>query len=118
MARVEAKEMKYAILLLPLATACGSTPSTPSRSGPLTTEEILVASKPSIDPAQLKAGQWVLLSVSAAGDPKRQTTKIQVTAGDASGFWIEQKVPATPRPVVFKTKIARDGTLLEGWVGE
>lgn len=109
--------MRFLPLALLLLSACKS-PSAAPRAEGLTPQEILIASKPSTDPSQLKAGQWILLSVSLDGTSSSRTTKIQVTGEDAAGLWIEQKVDTSPRPLVFKSKIGRDGTLLEGWVGE
>jgi hypothetical protein len=56
--------------------------------------------------------------VSAKGDPQNYLTKIQVTGQDDRGIWIEQRVPTELRPVIYKSKIGKDGALLEGWVGE
>jgi hypothetical protein len=108
---------RLAIAMLALA-ACVEGGGPPTRTGALSTDEILVATRFSTDPTYLRKGQFAMYTVRGTGDPTGYTTTLKVTDEDSAGMWIEQKVQAEPRPIVFKSRIDRKGKLLELWIGE
>jgi hypothetical protein len=80
--------------------------------------ETRIASALAFDPALLKPGQRVVYFVKRSGEPVTQAYSWSCVGGDAAAVWVENKVPFEPRPVIFRSKIARDGRLLEQWMGE
>ncbi len=77
-----------------------------------------MASKLAFDPAFLKAGDYALYYVKMAGEARVEPYKWAVVAEDRAGVWVENKVPADPRPMIIKDKMERGGKFLERWVGE
>ena len=114
--------MKHtAIALLALLAACGSGgPAKPQEgAGDETQFEMAVASQVAFDVTRLKGGEWALYSVRLLGKAQPDYVKFQVVEEDAASLWIENKVPAQPRPFVLKSKFDKaKGTLLEHWRGE
>jgi hypothetical protein len=103
-------------LLLASLAACASAPPEPGESE--TEFETRIASALFFDAAHLKAGQRVVYLVKRAGESQVQSYAWSCTAADADAAWVENKIPHQPLPVIYKSKLARDGKLLEQWVGE
>ena len=110
--------MRRSAIAMLLLAACDGTTAPPVRTGTLSTDEILIATRFSTDPTYLRRGQFSMYTVRGLGDPTGYTTTLKVTDEDSSGMWIEQKVQAEPRPIVFKSRIDRKGKLMELWIGE
>jgi hypothetical protein len=80
--------------------------------------EMAVASQIAFDITKLKKGEYALYSVRLLGDPTPKHVRLAVVDEDKEGIWIENRVPADPRPFVLKSKLSRKGELLEHWRGE
>lgn len=109
--------MKKIAALAILIAGCG--PSKPSGDGMEELQfEMAVASQVAFDVTKLKNGEYVLYTVKVVGKPTPDYVKLSVVDEDKDGIWIENKVPADPRPFVLKSKLTRKGELLEHWRGE
>jgi len=112
---------RFPVAPLILLAACGGGgPSrTPEPAGDETQFEMAIASQIAFDVTRLKNGEWALYSVRLIGRNQPDYVKFQVVDEDATSLWIENKVPAQPRPFVLKSRYDKTkGTLLEHWRGE
>jgi hypothetical protein len=111
-----------AVALLALLAACGGggAPSRPPEGASDEMQfEMAIASQIAFDVTRLKNGEWALYSIRLVGKAQPDYVKFQVVDEDASSLWIENKVPALPRPFVLKSRFEKaTGNLLEHWRGE
>jgi hypothetical protein len=104
---------RLAILLL---AACSSTPK--NDAPPDAQADLVLAAQLLFDLSQVNYGQWARYTIRQEGNPNPEVVKYAAVGGDADGIWIENKVPAQPRPFIIKSKYSWKGELLEQWVGE
>ena len=111
--------MKHPFSLLLLVAGCQAVGSSvPEDRTTDPSAEIAVASQLVYDVGSLKPGQWVRYTVKIAGASGTWSVKYACVEEDPEGVWVENKLPALPRPMVVKSKLSRDGKLVEQWVGE
>lgn len=107
--------MRRSIAALLFIAGCGSPPG--GRVDELAFEKAM-ASRLAFDAALLKPGDYALYYVRMTGETRVEPYKWAVVGQDRAGVWVENKVPADPRPMIIKDKIERSGKILERWVGE
>ena len=110
--------MRKTMLALPLVilAACAG-----PEAGPAMTEtefETRIASRLIFDPALSKVGERVIYFVKRSGDPQIESYSWACVNEESGAVWIENKLPHQPRPVIYKSKISREGKLIEQHVGE
>ncbi len=110
--------MRKTMLALPLVilAACAG-PETGSVQSE-TEFETRIASALTFDPALSKVGERVVYFIKRSGEPQIQSYSWACVGEEGGAVWIENKIPHQPRPVVYKSKISKEGKLLEQHVGE
>jgi hypothetical protein len=106
--------------ILALVAGCSAAPAGGSSPGDETGFEKFIVTQLAFDVALLKPGDYVLYRLVTTGETRTDSYHWGAVAQDATGVWVENKVPAQPNPVpmIIKSKFDRAGTLLERWVGE
>ena len=110
-------------LLLAAATAAGCGPSAPAKPPGDAPDELKfemgIASQIAFDVTALKRGEKSMYAVRLVGKTQPDYVKYAVVDDDATSVWIENTVPADPRPFVIKSRYDRkNAKLLERWAGE
>lgn len=110
------KKLLLAPVLLLAACASGGGSQEPT----MTADEFetKVASSIFFDPALLKTGDRVVYFVKRSDSRQTQTYTWSAVAEEPGAVWIENKVPFEVKWMIVKTKIDRNGPVLEQWIGE
>lgn len=107
-----------------LAFAAGCAPAGPPKptQDEETRLEMGIASQIAFDLTRLKRGEYAIYSVRLQGKPTPDYVKYAVVDEDRTSVWVENTVPADPRPFVLKSRFDRTDLtkpkLLEQWGGE
>lgn len=117
--------MKRLAAILVVAAGCASAPppkGTTEAQNEETKLEMGIASQIAFDLTKLKRGEYAIYSVRLVGRPLPDYVKYAVVDEDATSVWVENTVPADPRPFVLKSRFDRSDLtkpkLLEQWGGE
>ena len=108
--------MKKALLAILAALGCSSGGGSSDQLTE-TDFETKIATAISFDPLLLKPGERVTYLVKRSGE-NSQRYSWTVASEDRVGLWIENNMPFEVSRMVVKTKLDREGRILEQWVGE
>ena len=111
---------RLACALFVLAGCAPSSTQTPPGDAPDELKfEMGIASQIAFDITKLKRGEKSMYAVRLLGKTQPDYVKYAVVDDDATSIWIENTVPADPRPFVIKSRYDRtNAKLLERWAGE